>query len=74
MWRHVAQVISTDITSGKTLDPVPESTAGTQPGVPLIKKIDIELSVKEVRSLSALVSWRFFSTEEKQFIDGVQIR
>lgn len=37
-------------------------------------EIDVQLAAKEVTSVSAVLVWRFFSAEEKQFIDGVQIR
>ena len=61
--------IDTDIASGHT-----PQIAVTDPKLPKIKRIDIELTVKDVKSTSALANWRFFSTEEKQYIDGVQIR
>ena len=64
------QVINSDITSGRTKPPA----LGPNPVGPQIKRIDIELVYKDVLSKSAHISWRFFSTEEKQFIDGVQIR
>jgi hypothetical protein len=39
-----------------------------------IRRIDVNLTVDNVESKSAFLSWRFFSLEEKQFLDGVQIR
>jgi len=63
------RTITTDITSGRTL-PVPVSSVS----VPKIQRIDIGLTVKEIQSTSALITWRLFSTEEKLYIDGVQIR
>lgn len=39
-----------------------------------LRSIDVKLAVSDVTSDSSLVSWRFFSFDEKQFIDGVQIR
>ena len=36
--------------------------------------IDTKLSVDGIKSSSAYVSWRFFNLQEKQYIDGVQIR
>ncbi len=48
---------------------VPDETDNIQ-----IQSIDTDLSVTDVGSTSAFVSWRFFSFDEKQYIDGVQIR
>jgi hypothetical protein len=39
-----------------------------------IRSIDVKLTVDDLKSSSAFVSWRFFTFNEKQFIDGVQIR
>ena len=53
----------------------PEVAVATSPPPTLeIRRIDVNLSVDNVESNSAYLSWRFFSFEEKQFIDGVQIR
>ena len=39
-----------------------------------IKKIDTKLSADGIKSKSAYISWRYFNLDEKQYIDGVQIR
>ena len=69
---HVSgfRIMSGEIASIRT----PATDQALAEGLPKIKKIDIQLGVSEVKAVSARISWRFFSTEEKQYIDGVQIR
>ena len=66
------QVILSEILSAKTPEVTTPSTEPT-PGLE-IRRIDVNLTVENVESTSAFLSWRFFSLEEKQFLDGVQIR
>jgi hypothetical protein len=49
--------------------PAPETPSTLE-----IRRVDVNLTVDNVESDSAFLSWRFFSFEEKQFLDGVQIR
>jgi hypothetical protein len=66
------QVIFSEILSAKTPEvsvPVIEPTPSLE-----IRRIEVNLTVENVESNSAYLSWRFFSLEEKQFLDGVQIR
>jgi len=66
------QVILSEILSAKTPEVTPitvEPPSGLE-----IRRIDVNLTVENVESTSAFLSWRFFSLEEKQFLDGVQIR
>lgn len=63
---------------------VSDILSGTTPQLPLVncvancdvvlRKIDVKLTVDDIKSDSAFISWRFFSFDEKQYIDGVQIR
>ena len=65
-------MIFSEILSAKTPEvslPVIETTPSLE-----IRRIEVNLTVENVESHSAFLSWRFFSLEEKQFLDGVQIR
>ena len=65
-------MIFSEILSAKTPEvslPVIEPTPSLE-----IRRIEVNLTVENVESNSAFLSWRFFSLEEKQFLDGVQIR
>ena len=65
------QIIPSEILSART----PEvSTSTESTSILEIRRIDVNLTVENVESKSAFLSWRFFSLEEKQFLDGVQIR
>ena len=63
-------IVTSDIVSGIT----PPCSDGSHVGGPEIRPIDVKLGVSDIGPDSASISWRFFSFEEKQFIDGVQIR
>ena len=58
-----------DILSVTTLSPVPPGPPGVE-----LRPIDVKLEVDNVKPDSAHISWRYFSFDEKQYIDGVQIR
>ena len=58
-----------DILSVTTLSPVPPGPPGVE-----LRPIDVVLQVDKVTDDSAYIHWRFFSLDEKQYIDGVQIR
>ena len=58
-----------DILSVTTPTPGPSGPPGVE-----LRPIDVELQVGDVKDDSAFISWRFFSFDEKQYIDGVQIR
>ena len=40
----------------------------------VIKVVEMEVEVSEVTEDGARVTWRHFKTEEKRFVDGVQVR
>ena len=63
-----AMIVMSDIISGITppVTPTPERLD--------IRSIDVKLAVSDVDSTTAFISWKFFSFDEKQYIDGVQIR
>eukprot|EP00095_Tigriopus_kingsejongensis_P003970 maker-scaffold310_size212938-snap-gene-0.12 protein:Tk03970 transcript:maker-scaffold310_size212938-snap-gene-0.12-mRNA-1 annotation:"epidermal cell surface receptor" len=61
-------IISSDIKSAKTL-PIKIELVETT-----IIPLDVGLNTKDITAESTFVSWRIFTSEEKQYIDGVQIR
>ncbi len=64
-------VLRGEIQSARTATPTATTPASDHAH---INEVDVQLAVKDVTAATALVSWRFFSSEEKRFIDGVQLR
>ena len=62
-------LVMSDIISARTKDVENNVGSGIE-----IRKIDVKLSVNQIKPESAVISWRFFSFDEKKYIDGVQIR
>lgn len=52
----------------------PSTTTTTTSTLPPIIMLDMNLSVQLIDSTSVKVSWRPFTTQEKKFMDGLQIR
>ena len=63
-------VISSDIMGAKT-PAVEDDHSEVEDDV---RQIDVDLTANEVTSSTAYLTWRFFSSEEKRFVDGVQLR
>ena len=56
-----------------TVTPAVDVIATEEPSLN-IREIDIKIKIGKVKSTSVYVSWRFFTSDEKKYIDGVQIR
>lgn len=66
------QVVISDILSGST-PLIPKRDCIVDCDI-VLRSIDVELAVADVSANSAFISWRYFSFDEKQYVDGVQIR
>ncbi len=62
-------VIPSDILSANT-----PSVSTTETPAASIHHVDVGLSVSDVTKDSAAIRWRFFTPDEKKYVDGVQIR